>query len=323
MPIRLLILLMVWQCLMHNHAMAQLEPQFTQFMYNKQFYNPASAGSEPAPMVQLMYRKQWIGLEGAPTTGQFSWQKAVLSNRVGVGTNLQYNAIGIHKRMHGDLSYSYNAPLLNGFFYGGLQASFRYFQQNWADPRLFGSQSLATDQAIPNVLSSKIVPNFGAGVYFTTEKYFVGLSVPRLVKNSIDFAELGGTISREDRPFYFMAGYHFKASEKLKITTQCLGNYVNAQPFEFDINALATINDKFVGGLTYRTIGDHRGLGESVDVLVGFFATEKLQLTASYDITMSKIRRYSAGSVELTARYYLRTPGGNTDTNDVVPVRVE
>jgi type IX secretion system PorP/SprF family membrane protein len=289
-------------------AQAQLEPQSTYFMYNKLFYNPACAGSEQVPLIQVLYRKQWVGLEGAPTMGLFSWQKLILSDKVGVGTNLMYHSIGVHKRVHGDFAYSYNARLLNGYFYGGLQASFRYIQQNWADERLVATQAISLDPAVVPESVSKLIPNFGAGFYYTTDKYFVGMGIPRFVLNSVDLAEYGSKLSRESRHIYFMAGYNFEISKDVQLTTQFMGNYVKSQPFELDLNALATWSNKLVTGLTYRTGGDQNQFGESVDVLLGVYAREKLFISAGYDMTLTKLKKYSAGSVELGVRYYLRPP---------------
>lgn len=284
---------------------AQLEPQATQFMYNQLYYNPATAGQFGSPMVQGMYRAQWIGLEGAPTTGLFSWQNRTLGDRVGVGTNLMYNAIGVHKRIQGDLAYCYNTPLLNGLFSGGLQASFRYLQQNWADDRLQASQSLVLDQAIPAVMSSKLLPNFGFGVFFEQQNYYLGFSIPRLVDNSIDFAEYGAALSREPRHIYFSGGFIHKASSKLVMSYHFLSNYVSSQPVDIDFNTTLHWNEKLNTGLGYKFGGDQSNRGDAINVILGFQPTKQLLISAAYDFTLSKLKAYSAGSVEVAIRYYL------------------
>ncbi len=284
---------------------AQLEPKATHFVYNQLYYNPATAGQFGASMIQGMYRAQWVGLEGAPTTGFCSWQKRMLGDRVGLGANLMYNEIGIHKRIQGDMAYSYITPLLNGLFSGGLQASFRYVQQNWADERLRASQSLVLDQAIPAAMSSKLIPNFGFGAYFEQINYYIGFSIPRLVENSIDFAEFGTVLSREPRHIYCSGGFIHRANSNLAISYHFLGNYALSQPFDFDINTTLHWNEKLHTGVSYRFGGDQRNIGDAINAIVGFQASKKILISAGYDFTLSKLKAYSGGSVELAVRYYL------------------
>ncbi len=47
-------------------ASAQQDPQYTQYMYNTEVVNPAYAGSRDALSFGLLYRTQWVGLDGAP-----------------------------------------------------------------------------------------------------------------------------------------------------------------------------------------------------------------------------------------------------------------
>jgi type IX secretion system PorP/SprF family membrane protein len=297
-------------CCLAQLGFAQLEPQATHFMYNQMFYNPATAGKFGVPVVQAMYRAQWVGLEGAPTTGLCSWQNRIMSDRVGVGANLMYNSIGVHKRVQGDFSYSYQTPLLNGVFSGGMQASFRYLQQNWADERLHATQSVVLDQAIPGVMTSKLIPNFGVGLYFETSNYYAGFSVPRLVDNSVDFAEYGAALSREPRHFYASAGFMHGLAGKAVMSYHLLGNYVKSQPFDLDINATLHWNQKLNAGLSYRAGGDQRNQGDALNVILGVQANDQLLISAAYDFTLSKLKAYSAGSVEVAVRYFIRPNAG-------------
>ena len=78
--------------------------------------------------------------------------------------------------------------------------------------------------------------------------------------------------------------------------------------FDADLNVSVLLKDKFYGGLTYRTGGDTNGVGESVDVLLGMQATENLFFCLSYDIGLTRLRKYNSGSVEATLRWWFNPP---------------
>jgi type IX secretion system PorP/SprF family membrane protein len=293
--------LLVWQ-----QASAQLQPNATHFTYNRLFYNPATAGQNTVSTVQALYREQWLGFEGAPRTGIVSWQNAIQGDHIGIGGNFMYNEIGIHKRIHADFAYNYRANMLNGILSAGLQFSYRHLQQNWADPRLVGSQSLVLDQAIPAVQSSRMMPNFGAGIFFEQNQYYIGLSVPRMLENSIDFTELGGQLSREPQHFYAMGGFTHMLSNQLSMSYHLLGNYVKSQPFDLDLNAMVHYNQRINAGINYSFGGDQMNSGESLDVLAGVQVNGNLAVSAAYDFSLGRLQKYSGGSIEVAVIYTIK-----------------
>jgi type IX secretion system PorP/SprF family membrane protein len=293
-------------CLFVTTLSAQLEPSVSHFMHNKLFYNPATAGENTINTLHGLYRKQWIGFAGAPTIGLLSWQNAFAGDKIGVGANLLYHEIGIHKRTQADFAFSYRITLLNGTISCGLQSSFRHLQQNWADERLVGTQSVMLDQAIPGVQSSKIIPNFGAGIYYETERYYIGIAVPRMVKNDVDISEFGNQQGKEPRNFYQMAGFTHQIAPQVQMIYHVMGNYVVEQPFDLDINATVQFNRLFNAGLTYRLGGDEKQKGESIDVLAGVQVNPLLMVSASYDMHLGGINSYQNGSIELLMRYTLQ-----------------
>ncbi len=290
-------------------ATAQQESQFTQFMYNKMAYNPGSAGSNGVPEATVFYRNQWMGFEGAPKTQGANFQSTWLQNRVGLGANLVHRSIGIQDRMTLDAAYAYRVRAFRGTLGAGLQASVRYFRNNYLDPRLQGTQPVSTDAAVPQDAMSKILPNFGFGLYYQGEQFYLGLSAPRLVANNIDFAKAGSVLSKEVQHFYLMSGYKWAVAEGVELTPQFLFKYVKNAPLDGDFNLNATLNERFIAGLTYRLGGGQvSSAGESIDLLAGVQATPKIFVALSYDIGMTQLRKYHNGSVELVARYFFREP---------------
>lgn len=295
---------------------AQQEQQYTQFMFNKMAWNPGFAGSYESPTLTAVYRGQWMGLEGAPQTQVISYHQPLLQNRVGIGGNIAHRTIGINRTLSIDAAYAYRVKLRQGILGIGIQASIRNFRQNWLDPRLKGSQDIGTDAAIPGETTSKTVPNFGAGVFYTSEKYFWGVSVPRLVASNLDFVEQGSVLSREVQHLFLSGGWIFKSSDGgVKIIPQILLKYAKAAPLDADLNCNILFQDKFLTGLSYRTGAGSSAAGESLDVLFGLQANPKWYLGLSYDIGLTRLRKFSAGSLEGLVRFYLAPPdSGDFDT---------
>ncbi len=280
-------------------AFAQQEAMFTQFMQQQLAFNPAYAGNSPMPEFVAVHRSQWAGLDGAPTAQALSYSTDMLNQKVGVAGQLTRFQVGITTQISGNLDYAYHIPWMQGNISFGLQASMRSFSQNWNDPRLIATQPIGSDGAVPTEPKSKLVPNFGAGIYYAEDKYFAGIAVPRLLENNVDFAEKGIVLTREARTFYAMFGINFDPNDDLRITPQVLLKYVAHAPFDADFNCMAEFKKRFLVGLNYRTgSGVTAAAGESVDVLAGIWVSPKLYLGVSYDASLTELRKYNSGSFE-------------------------
>jgi len=300
-------------------ASAQQEPMQTQFFFNKLAHNPGYAGSAETPEATAMYRNQWMGLDGAPNTQTLSFNQPIFNNRVGVGANLSRMSLAITRVITLDLNYAYRIETNKGWIGIGIQAGARHFYQNWNDPRIITDVPRTVDGSIPTDANSKVVANFGAGIYYKTAGWYAGVAGQRLYGNNIDFANVGNILSREVIHLNAMAGTNISLTKDLRLNPQILLKYVPGAPFDADINASLWLKQKFYGGLTYRTgSGTTAGAGESVDVLLGMQATEKLFFCLSYDIGLTPLRKYNNGTIEATVRYQFNPPA--PDDTEVEPV---
>jgi type IX secretion system PorP/SprF family membrane protein len=296
-------------------ALAQQEQMYTQFMFNKLVYNPGYAGSFVSPTLTAIYRNQWMGLDGAPRAMSLSYTQPLLNNRVGIGGNISRQSIGINTNLTFEVAYAYRVQLKRGTLAVGLQASMRNIRQNWADQRIVAIDQ--NDPSIPTDPRSKFVPNFGAGVYYNAynDRWYAGAALPRIVRNSIDFAEFGDVLSREVQHINAMGGIKLDATDELEVTPQVLLRYAIGAPFDAELNVGAMLRGKFYGGLSYRVGGDTNFAGESVDAALGFQAIDKLFICLSYDIGLTRLRKFHNGSLEATVRWWFNPP------DDVVPVK--
>ena len=287
------------------YVYGQQEQMVTQFMYNKMSLNPAFAGHEKYTGITMMVRDQWNGFPGAPKTQMLSVNLPRFSNKLGVGFNLRNNQIGIFRNLTYSGIYSYKFLFGEGTLLSmGIELSGRNIVSDFGNKNLLATQGLENDPSIPNEKITENLFNVGYGLYFSTNRFYIGASVPRLIKNSLDF-DGNKTISEEERHLFVMTGTAFTVNRDLSIQTQALLKFAQNSPFDIDLNATATLNEKYTGGFTYRFGGANGDIGESIDLLFGFKVTEKWLIGFSNDFTLSKIRRFDNGSLELIMQYDL------------------
>ena len=66
------ILTIICAFILQSICYSQQDSQYTQYMYNTTLVNPAYAGSRETITAFLLHRNQWVGLDGAPVTNNFS-----------------------------------------------------------------------------------------------------------------------------------------------------------------------------------------------------------------------------------------------------------
>jgi type IX secretion system PorP/SprF family membrane protein len=184
----------------------------------------------------------------------------------------------------------------------GLSSSIRQFENDFSDPRLVAFENIDLDPAISRNKEMKSIFNAGAGIYYRTNTYYFGVSVPRLIRSDIDF-EVQGDLSTEARHLYVMTGAAFPLVNNLKFTPQILFKVAENAPFDLDLNFGIDYDEKYYGAINIRTGGNNDSFAESIDLIFGFQLTERLLLGVAYDYTLSDISRYENGSIEALINY--------------------
>jgi type IX secretion system PorP/SprF family membrane protein len=286
-------------------AHGQQDEHYTQFMHYKLGYNPAYAGSTGGTRITVMGRNQWLGLDGAPQTQLITFNMAALQSRMlGVGASVVRQTIGISDRYTLEGNYAYRFRMGNGHLGLGLSASVRMIRIDFNRAR--ATQPIETDAAIPGSFQSRFVPNFGFGVYYNTENFYFGFSAPRLLANSIDLSDDGGTLTKEVSHFYGMTGFIIPLGDNVKMQPHILLKYVQGAPFDTDVNTNITFMDKFTVGASYRVGGSKTSpIGESVSFLTAAQVSKNILFGLAYDYTLTELRNYNSGSVEAFIHYII------------------
>ena len=273
---------------------AQNDLGYTHFVFNKLPYNPAYAGSKDVLDTRVLYRNQWMGIDGAPQTLSANAHGSFFQNKVGIGFDVQSDQIGKTQHQLAGLSYSYRMTLNNNLRLSvGLRTGIEHARVDWtlANPEETG------DNAIPTAASSALRPNFGAGIYLTNDKFYAGLSMPRMLNSPVDPTNgLDSDPFNYRRTTYFMAGYLTRLSPLLQFKPSVLVSYNAAAPLDVDLQANFLLLDKLWLGVGHR-------LGDSFDALVQYELNNRLQLGLSYDFTTSRLQKATSGSYELLVGY--------------------
>ena len=199
----------------------------------------------------------------------------------------------------------------------GLSSSVRMLRINFDETE--STQPRDGDPAIPAGMQSKMVPNFGAGIYYSNQTFYVGFSAPRLLTNNIDFAEEGTVISREVPHYYLMGGILVRLGGKVQMQPQAILKYVEGAPFDADINLNFIFSETVYSGVSYRLGGSSStGVGEAGSLLLGMQFSDRFMFGLSYDMTLSELRSYSSGSMEVVVRYGI---GGRSRGDEILSPR--
>lgn len=284
---------------------AQQEPHFAFYTFNQQFYNPAFVGSRNTGSFTALHRNQWLGFEGAPMTQILSFQTPIMKSRAGVGGSISRFQAGLFYDWFGSAAYSYKVKLTQYLDLRiGLQATLEYVAFE------FGSREVVTvtqtDPALSEgEFSSKYVANVGAGMYLTyKDLFYIGSSSPQLYPNQIGFDPTTLKTAEAFPHRYFNAGATLPLNDKLELMPNFMIKWVDQAPLDADINISLRYLKRVMGGLNYRVGGNKNG--DSVGLLFYFQANQKIGAGLAYEFTISDIKNYESGTLEVVVRYDLR-----------------
>src|SRR5690554_1035554 len=278
---------------------AQQDPQYTQYMYNTQVVNPAYVGSREALSFGLLYRTQWVGLDGAPKTGSFTVNSPVSYN-MGLGLSIVNDQLGPATETNINIDYSYSIPTSETAKLSfGLKAGIDLLDVDFSKLNIYDKN----DPRFQNNIDNKLQPQIGAGVYFNTDKFYAGLSVPNFLSTKhFDESSLNTTsvetVAKERMHYFLIAGYVFDISDNLKFKPATLFKMVTGSPLQADVSANFLLYDKLTLGAAYRW-------SAAMSAMVGFQATDQIFIGFGYDYQTTDIEAYSDGSYEVILRFEL------------------
>jgi len=287
---------------------AQQIPQFSQYMFNGLYINPAYAGYKENMYAHLMYRNQWIGLDGAPQTALLG-----VDGDLGKGSNLGFvfanDRIGPLNTNSLTLSYAFRFQVSEKARLAfGLSGGAIYYGLN---------KALLDDDPWLAATKNAWRPQVDAGVYFDTEEFYAGFSVMGLLPNRGDSGTM--QIMRADPNLFLTFGGLLRVNEHFAFAPSTLLKTDFRSPLCWDLNLMAVYAERFWFGLSYRTglnftYKDRKFSPETLRqtnalaIIVEVFLTQNLRLGAAYDFDLNSLTTQYNGGIEVSLGYYLLKP---------------
>lgn len=280
-------------------ALAQQDPHYTQYMYNMNVINPAYAGSKEHLSFGLLYRKQWVDIEGAPSTFSFSGSTPVGKN-VGLGLSMISDKIGPieENNVYADFSYTLNLGGEHRLAFG-LKGGATFHKVG-----LFSEigQSNVIDLNDPAFAenTSNTFLNIGSGLFYYTDKYYLAFSVPNMLKSThLDYN--GRKYGNESVHYFLTGGYVFQLSDMWKFKPFAMVKTAFGSPISYDVSTNFLYNERFEMGATYRR-------DDSFGAMVNYAINPNLRIGYAYDHVISDLKVATTSSHEIILLFDLNFP---------------
>lgn len=270
---------------------AQQDPHYTQYMYNMNVINPAYAGSKENLSIGMLYRKQWVDIEDAPTTFTLSGHSPVGKN-VGLGLSVISDKIGPveENNIYGDFSYTLNLGGEHKLALG-LKAGVTLHKVGLFS-NIYNTLPQPNDPAFSEDTNNSYF-NLGTGLFYYTDKYYVALSVPNMMKSKhLDFN--GREFGSEESHYFLTGGYVFDLTDNIKFKPFFMAKSAFNAPTSLDVSTNFLFNQKFEAGLTYR-------LDDSFGAMVNYAITPSLKIGYAYDHIVSDLNITTPASHEFNS----------------------
>ena len=279
----------------YQKSIAQTEPMYSQYMFNMLGVNPAYAGSREASSFNFFQRSQWIGLQGAPQTTSFSFDQSILNKRAGWGIQFYDDKIGVEKADGINIMGSTRIQVSeNGILSGGLSLGLMNYR---IDLMNVTGRFTPNDPAFYSNLN-KWMPSLGLGVYYNTDNFYAGVSIPNILKSRLTAFDLirSGLQKVNQKHIFLTTGIVIPINEDLKLKPSTMIKMVEGAPIEADFNTNIWLRDIIGVGVSYRT-------GDAVIGMAEIQANQNLRFGYAYDMTISPLKFYNTGTHEIMIRY--------------------
>ena len=263
---------------------------YSQYFFNGLAINPAFTGSNEVFTVSLSTRNQWIGHEGAPNTQSLSTHTPLKNTKIALGLLLAHEKVGARNYTSTFLNYAYRINMPSGKLSLGLKAGIVSGNLNILD--------LDYDPVFNSSTSRYLLPNFGIGCYYTTNRFYAGASIPFILGYQ-DGGENSGLEAYHDikkYSYYLTSAYTFYLNSRWQIQPSVLMNYELSLKYNLDLTVNTIYMNILWGGVTYRT-------NKSLVLLFDYKINYQFRAGFAYDFGFGEINEYNHSAFELFLQY--------------------
>ena len=274
---------------------AQQLPLYSQYMFNTLEINPAYAGFKESMQFTSIFRKQFNGIKDAPETALLSFDMPIGTTKLGVGLRLVDDKISVSRTSGAQASMSYHIDGDNSRMSFGLQIGALNYKANMTDLNVTHAGDPIFAQDV-----NTLVANFGTGIFYNTDKYYAGISVPNIVRTHLRETNiaLNQYEVKQSPHFYVNAGMLINLNDNFILKPSFLLRGVKGIPLNYDINANVFFRDLLSMGVSYRS-------HSAVVGLMDFRVIQQLRLGYAYDYNVGRLSAFAKGTHEIILRYHI------------------
>jgi type IX secretion system PorP/SprF family membrane protein len=273
-------------------AYSQQDPVYTQYQNNLLAIQPAYAGSSGFVNVTGISRAQWLGFPGAPNTNTLTIQGPLRRYNVGLGISIVNDKWGPIRQNGLYADYAYRIQLTQDQYLSfGIKVGFNFYQA-WLTDLALNDPS---DPVYANDINLKMLPNVGFGFMWHSERFFLGASSPKFLRNQVQ-SQTNDYVYREVLHFYGMGGYVFYLNDAFKLKPTFLYRWAERTPSYIDLSGTLIIYDRVWVGATYR-------MENSYALIFQFNVNNQLRFGYSYDLTTFHPTQVNSGTHEFMISY--------------------
>jgi len=291
-------ILTVFLVLLSLKGFSQQELRLTDYKYNMSNINPAYVGTRGTTTIFGMRKMQWVGIEGAPITNLFSYGTSLKGNKMGLGFTVSNDIIGPVTDNRFSVDYSYAIPLNPKYTLSfGLKASGNLFNVDFNKLQV-GNPG---DPANQNNNGNQFSPNVGLGLFAFSEKSYLGISAPFILK-TVHFDKFASAIESttnfdsDGLDLYLSAGHIFDLNESVQLKPSMLIDVAFKNETWVDLSGDFLFNKVVVAGLMYRP-------GKAVGLNAGFIYKDSWFFGYDYALETTGLSSTYSGTHVFQLRY--------------------
>lgn len=270
------------------NCLGQQNPQFSQYLVNQMLVNPGYTGSREALSFLGYYRTQWVNMEGAPKTANFSVHTPFGDNKNAIGANFMTDRIGVVRSNSFSASFAHRILAKKSVISMGLQATAENLTANFNDI----ATTQPNDPAFIGQNVSSWGINFGVGVYWYSAKHFLGIGVPTLMNRDVK-SENGLTqYQRVNRHYWLTGGYIIRVDDHWEFKPSAMLKVVPNAPMSLDANATFIYNNMLFLGATVRNF-------DALAALLQIKLANRVWVGYAYDFAVNRLQNTNRGSHDI------------------------
>lgn len=309
------ILITIGICVASLLSMAQQDAQFSQYMFNGIYINPAYAGYKEQLNLHSFYRDQWVGVKGAPKTFSFALDAIANNGNVGLALQVMSDKLGAQNTLSAYANYAYRIRLNDS---GSSRLAFGIgggIVQQGIDGSKFNPID-QNDQDIPIGTENIIVPDARIGAFYSDNRYYAGLSADNLISQYAAEDQFRTKGIPKPKPHYYLtAGMLVPLTEGILLKPSFLLKDDRGGPTSLDLNSFVLFGERIWVGASYRTgiklynkdyLQNDLTKQNALVGMVEFFATNQLRIGYAYDYNLNKTSNFNNGSHEISIGFYFK-----------------